>query len=95
MYIDDRGWKSLAYNHRGIKMDKCDHKINDELAYERIDDACTTDRGAFGGVWFRCKKCEADISELVEFMFESMSMNNDLLNYYLDEDEYEDVKEAR
>lgn len=43
----------------------CSHQNEDgNWTVEKEDDTCSTDRGDFGGVWYRCLQCDADISEL-------------------------------
>lgn len=47
-------------------IEECEHKDeNGNFTYDKVDDRIDTERGIKGSVWYCCKLCEEDITELV------------------------------
>jgi hypothetical protein len=68
----------------------------DELGtftYTREDDRVMTDRGVVGYVWYRCNKCDEDITYLVIDSDDYDYGVEDFSKYCEDDEGYEDVTE--
>jgi hypothetical protein len=45
---------------------QCEHRDKlGNLTFDKEDDRVTTDRGTFGSVWYCCRLCGDDITEIV------------------------------